>query len=156
MKGTSIDLDTRLQSGRPWASLLVMSESEVDNSIRALPQTKNRTIRIVRGYRCITKEQLFREWAAALQFPSYFGENWDAFEDCLLDRDWLPGDTHVVCITSVDVLLQEKNKLTETFWNVLRNAAENSQGAVLRVILQTQPKNEARTRKALDKLGIRV
>lgn len=24
-----------------------------------------------------------------MQFPDYFGQNWDTFEDCLTDLDWL-------------------------------------------------------------------
>lgn len=37
-----------------------------------------------------TVSSLFDEFAAALQFPSYFGENWAAFDECLADMDWLP------------------------------------------------------------------
>ncbi|HZO02881.1 MAG TPA: barstar family protein [Burkholderiales bacterium] len=41
------------------------------------------------------KESLLRNIAAALDFPSWFGHNWDALEDCLSD---LPGEGHVLLI----------------------------------------------------------
>jgi hypothetical protein len=34
------------------------------------------------------KETLLRNIAAALQFPDWFGHNWDALEDCLADLSW--------------------------------------------------------------------
>jgi RNAse (barnase) inhibitor barstar len=37
-----------------------------------------------------TLQGLFDETAAALQFPTYFGEDWDGLNDCLNDLDWLP------------------------------------------------------------------
>jgi hypothetical protein len=34
------------------------------------------------------KEELLDNIAAALAFPSWFGRNWDALEDCLTDLSW--------------------------------------------------------------------
>lgn len=38
------------------------------------------------------------EVAKILQFPNYFGSNWDAFEDCLTDLSWLETKAHVLLI----------------------------------------------------------
>ena len=45
-----------------------------------------------------TVSALFDETAAALQFPDYFGENWDAFDECLSDMDWLPVSVGIVLV----------------------------------------------------------
>ena len=34
------------------------------------------------------KEELLRNIAQALDFPDWFGHNWDALEDCLSDLSW--------------------------------------------------------------------
>jgi len=49
-------------------------------------------VRLVRGAKMRTTARLFDEISAAFQFPCYFGENWDALDECLNDIDWLPGD----------------------------------------------------------------
>lgn len=35
------------------------------------------------GTRCRTTIDLFAEWDSVLGFPTWFGHNWNAFEDCL-------------------------------------------------------------------------
>src|SRR5262245_23923089 len=42
------------------------------------------------------KSALLRRIAARLGFPAWFGENWDALEDCLTDLSWLEGEGCVV------------------------------------------------------------
>jgi hypothetical protein len=42
------------------------------------------------------KSALLRRIAARLGFPGWFGENWDALEDCLTDLSWREGEGHVL------------------------------------------------------------
>lgn len=44
------------------------------------------------------KVALLRRIAAKLGFPAWFGENWDALEDCLTDLSWREGDGHVLVL----------------------------------------------------------
>jgi len=42
------------------------------------------------------KPGFLRETARALEFPDYFGTNWDALNDCLTDLSWRPCAGHVL------------------------------------------------------------
>jgi hypothetical protein len=42
------------------------------------------------------KTGLLRRIAATLAFPDWFGENWDALEDCLTDLSWCEAQGHVL------------------------------------------------------------
>ena len=44
------------------------------------------------------KEALLARIAGALAFPSWFGGNWDALEDCLSDLSWQPGPGYVLLL----------------------------------------------------------
>lgn len=73
-------------------------------------QEANLTVRAVRGRKARTTQGLFDEFAAALQFPYYFGENWNAFSDCISDLDWLPQRSGVVVLVySADQVLAHAN-----------------------------------------------
>lgn len=47
---------------------------------------------------CQDKASLLQVFAKALSFPDWFGDNWDAFADCLADLDWLESSGHVLVI----------------------------------------------------------
>src|SRR5688572_26813735 len=42
------------------------------------------------------KPALLKNIAEALAFPDWFGENWDALEDCLTDLSWSAAPGHVL------------------------------------------------------------
>jgi barstar (barnase inhibitor) len=42
------------------------------------------------------KAALLRKIAATLGFPDWFGHNWDALEDCLIDLSWRQAQGHVL------------------------------------------------------------
>ena len=44
------------------------------------------------------KDALMERIARALEFPSWFGGNWDALEDCLTDLSWSKAGGHVLLL----------------------------------------------------------
>jgi len=50
------------------------------------------------------KEALMQHIALALEFPRWFGGNWDALEDCLSDLSWSAAAGHVLLIEHADAL----------------------------------------------------
>jgi hypothetical protein len=65
-------------------------------------------VRVVRGRKMRTLQGLFDEFAAALQFPWYFGENADAFDECLADLGWLsPQEGYVIVINDPGEVLAD-------------------------------------------------
>ena len=50
------------------------------------------------------KISLLRRIAASLGFPSWFGENWDALEDCLTDLSWREAQGHVLALEGFQFL----------------------------------------------------
>jgi hypothetical protein len=48
---------------------------------------------------------LFQAFARDLEFPSYFGFNWDALDECVADLEWLPAAGYMIVLShAMDVL----------------------------------------------------
>ncbi len=103
-------LDPLLRSREPWLHVLLAGESNAYDVLGALERSsEKRTVcRVVRGHKATTTQAFFDECAAAWQFPYYFGENWDAFEECLTDLQWLPAEAYVFCVTQAVHLLEKE------------------------------------------------
>src|SRR5579885_3011720 len=94
-------LDRYLRADGPSLEIVVASVSEAYDAAMALPGVG----RVLRGQKMRTAESLFDEVSAALQFPPYFGENWDALEECLADLEWLhTRDCVLVILNAANVL----------------------------------------------------
>lgn len=57
--------------------------------------------------------------AQAMQFPEYFGRNWDALDECLRDMSWLPAKGYVLFLHDARRLWQQASdvagQLVETW-----------------------------------------
>jgi RNAse (barnase) inhibitor barstar len=87
------------------------------------------------------KLDLFRNLSAQLEFPTYFGDNWDALFDCLCDLHWIPN--YEVCILHHDLPLKGSNEDLESYVMVLRDACKSwkeGNGHVLMVFFPSEYK----------------
>ena len=65
------------------------------------------------------KDALLERVSAALQFPGWFGRNWDALEDCLADLSWLEGKGHVLLLEQAGgVKAADRNTVKEILGSV--------------------------------------
>ncbi len=136
-----------------WAHLLAAPESEVDDDVHALADP-GLLARIVRGQRCTSRESLFQEFAAALQFPHYFGENWDAFEECLGDLSWFGGSGLLLVVTNADKLLVGQPENFRTLVTILRSVHDEGGSPLQRLFLHCTPEARQATRDRYRKAGL--
>lgn len=119
----ALTLTANLQSTKPpWTSLLVVTAGQRAESL-VRPPAKF-ALRIIQGTKCSTTAGLLTECARALDFPDYFGHNWDALEECLTDLEWLPAKGYILLITNAAHLLPDDEEEYETFLEILRDAGE--------------------------------
>jgi Barstar (barnase inhibitor) len=88
----------------PALRLLDASAGQLD-SLRCSLQIEHPglLVRTIRGSRSRTVPAFFDEVAAACQFPSYFGGNWMAFDEC---TDELGGETGAGCALLISAASQ--------------------------------------------------
>jgi hypothetical protein len=58
-----------------------------------------------------TKEQLMDLLAGVFNFPDYFGQNWDALEECLRDLEWIPAKGYVLVLHNSEALWRAHARL---------------------------------------------
>jgi len=121
-----------------WLHAWKGTAADLADEVRALEPLERRGIRLrwLRGSRMGTKAGLLEEWAAAAQFPPYFGGTWDAFRDALSD---LPGEGAVFFLLEAGRILREAPPGDgETFLAILGEAADEAASRPFHVILQAE------------------
>ena len=116
-------LTAYLQSTKaPWTSLLTVTDGQPVKSLIRSPA--GLALKVINGRHCKTPAALFTEFAQALEFPDYFGHNWDALEECLADLEWLPAKGYILLITDAASVLSNDDTKYETLLEILRDAGE--------------------------------
>ncbi|WP_067486549.1 barstar family protein [Actinomadura hibisca] len=86
------------------------------------------------------KEGFLRLCARVFDFPEYYGENWDALEDCLTDLSWAPARRgHLVVFRGWDGLAEADQASFRTALDVFAEAVESwrDTGTPMAVLLPT-------------------
>lgn len=104
--GDLFTADGFLAAGGPSLWWAHMGPSEFDDlryKLRsACPQA---CVAMLRGWKCQDPAGLFSELGAALQFPYYFEESWEATSEMLGDLSWSPAPSHLLMVNSAEHLL---------------------------------------------------
>jgi RNAse (barnase) inhibitor barstar len=78
--------------------------------------------------RVADKADLMERLQRALQFPAWFGRNWDALDDCLTDMSWHGEVGYVLLLSGGGDLRRCQTALFHTLVDVLKAAADYWRG----------------------------
>ncbi|POX55408.1 hypothetical protein C3489_10170 [Streptomyces sp. Ru71] len=71
-------------TSEPWVVFVPRGHAEIDRQLGCLEDRGGRIYRI-EARELMTPQSIYQSFARHLQFPGYFGQNWDAMVDCLDD-----------------------------------------------------------------------
>lgn len=147
----------------PWVHLVVCQGQTITewlaHQIRNQEGFPQFVIRTLQGSKCSTKQSCLREFAKVLEFPPYFGHNWDALDECLADlADWLPADGYILVFLNSDQLLADSEEDFRILIEVLQTAAEERASrqppVPFHAILQCLPSTKDRMLARLRTTGV--
>jgi hypothetical protein len=90
----------------------------------ALSQAQGARLFYINGTFVKSKADFLQAVAKALMFPDYFGNNWDALEDCLTDLDWLTDDRLILLYEQPETFAQHAPSEWLVALDILRSTAD--------------------------------
>ncbi|BCD22139.1 hypothetical protein BC30090_1036 [Bacillus cereus] len=110
-------IDNKIKSlTPPFIHLLFINEFNHSKHLRI---EENIQLISIDGSKCMDMNGLFSEFSKKMNFPDYFGGNWNAFDECINDLSWLTSEQYVILISKTDKLLVNDNENFEVLINIL-------------------------------------
>jgi RNAse (barnase) inhibitor barstar len=123
-----------------WSCLHYAGAADITPQLRAALQNAGVAGFDLDGERVGTRDDLLRGIADAMQFPDYFGMNWDAVIDCLRDlADRQPAEGYVLFVHAAERLWRQGLPWMGELVEVWLAAAEESghDGVPLHIVFVT-------------------
>lgn len=95
-----------------------------ESTLEDFEKNSKKFVTLIEGQVCHNKKGFFKEFAKKMKFPNYFGNNWDAFDECINDLEWLDYEQYVVFINDCNFLFGNDEKNLKLFLNILVDTVE--------------------------------
>jgi len=114
--------DVTGESNRCPSGVYLIDAAEREQILRQGSFPSELAIAVLDGTDAATRSGFFQELARSLDFPDYFGHNWDAVYDCLTDLNWLPAAGYVLVLDGFDQFATDEPEQWAITLIVLREA----------------------------------
>lgn len=102
--GLRVDELEHMLSSNPTGGVFVSRSGFEQGDLQRAASRRNYLFFLIPGSQVTTKQEFLTTLAKSMQFPSYFGQNWDAAYDCITDLGWCPADGFIVHFDGADSL----------------------------------------------------
>lgn len=115
-----------IQLKQPYFHMFGIEKSEFQKLLltNGSLECEGMVVKKIEGSKCETLDGLFAEFTEVLQFPDYFGNNWAAFDECLNDLDWLPGEAYLLLIEDTDQVITTSDNSFKIFVETLMRSVD--------------------------------
>lgn len=114
-------------------------------------------VREINAARITSKEALLQAVASVLEFPDYFANNWDSFEECLAELEFVPQNHRLILVFRQAgnlFKLNDVKTLFSIFVAVGREWNKSDEGRGLLVVLEGEA--DANANAVLISAGVNV
>jgi Barstar (barnase inhibitor) len=118
------DRIAEILNGDVYPSVYLLDVALTIKEIERLKQDKGTKVYVLDGDRIIDGTSLFQEFATVMQFPEYFGHNWDALKDCLTELDGHEVDRYIITIDKLDRFITNDPSQWTSFLDVCKSVVE--------------------------------
>jgi RNAse (barnase) inhibitor barstar len=118
------DRITQILDGEVYPSVYLLDVALTIKEIGRLKQDEGTKVFVLDGERIIDSISLFQEFATVMQFPEYFGHNWDALKDCLTELDGHEVDRYIITIDKLDRFMANDLSQWTNFLDVCKSVVE--------------------------------
>jgi RNAse (barnase) inhibitor barstar len=118
------DRIAEILNGDVYPSVYLLDVALTIKEIERLKQDKGTKVYVLDGNRIVDSTSLFQEFATAMQFPEYFGHNWDALKDCLTELDGHEVDRYIITIDKLDRFINNDPSQWTNFLDVCKSVVE--------------------------------
>jgi RNAse (barnase) inhibitor barstar len=118
------DRITEILNGDVYPSVYLLDVALTIKEIERLKQDKGTKVFAFDGDRIVDSTSLFQEFATVMQFPEYFGHNWDALNDCLTELDGHEVDRYIITIDKLDCFISKDLSQWTNFLDVCKSVVE--------------------------------
>ncbi len=145
-----------------------LNQFDFNNLISMLKEgiSSNGYIAIIDGNTISDKNKLLQSFSEALAFPNYFGYNWDAFEECINDLEWLDASSYIIVLKNPEnmnigahdhqILLEILNNASRAWMEGRQhNARFSTNPTPFHIILAVDQGQIGRVKKILGSSGIK-
>jgi Barstar (barnase inhibitor) len=118
------DRIAEILNGDVYPSVYLLDVALTIKEIERLKQDKGTKVFAIDGDRIVDSPSLFQEFATVMQFPEYFGHNWDALKDCLTELDGHEVDRYIMTIDKLDRFIANDISQWTNFLDVCKSVVE--------------------------------
>jgi RNAse (barnase) inhibitor barstar len=118
------DRITEILNGDVYPSVYVLDVALTVKELARLKQDQGTKLFAIDGAQIVDSTSLFQQFATVMQFPEYFGNNWDALKDCLTELDGDEVDRYIITIDQLDNFIGNDPSQWANFLDVCKSAIE--------------------------------